>query len=46
MSTKFAAELARVTEEVTGGNIALLSDMEINAVAGGRLLVASREQVK
>ena len=44
MSTKFAAELARMTEEVTAFEIVELTDIELDAVAGG-LLASSREQV-
>lgn len=45
MSAKFAAELARMTEEVTAFKIAELTDIELDAVAGG-LLASSKEKVQ
>lgn len=47
MSTKFAVELARMTEEVTANKIAELTAVELDAVAGGHgLLAAGRENVE
>jgi len=43
MSNKIAFELARMTEEVTAFKIAELTDIELDAVAGG-LLAAGKEQ--
>ena len=45
MSTKFALELAALTEEVTSSKIVELTDREIETVAGG-LLVRSKEQIR
>ena len=45
MSAKFAAVLARMIEEVTAFKIAELTDIELDAVAGG-LLASSKEKVQ